>query len=201
MPPRKASPAKVVPSSGNSLADGDFIREHSRELRIFEGQLVWSGMTVDFGSPYQLPPPDHRCTHATTVRDSEGNAVLNAELAELKRQCPKWALRAAFHPRRGPTTSLFCIEHSGGSSAIQNAVREMLLSASPAIAGALIAEATNPDASPADRIKALNSVLDRAGIKVGVEVSPDVPAWQQLFRSWTEGGYVDAGTEGSPGGP
>lgn len=172
------------PDLRNSKADREFIKAHADQFLHKDGSLVWSGRAEDIGHPYQLPPPHLRCRAERPMRDDEGGAILDADLAPLIRRCPKWAM----------TGSDRCVEHAKGSKAVMDLVRERIASDANAYYAELRRIAFDREASDADRIKAINSMLDRGGLKAGVEVSADKDSWAELYHMITgEGGDGEGG--------
>jgi hypothetical protein len=197
MPPRKraakavsgvAKPTPIRSTARNTARDREFIADHAREFKVYEGQLVWSGRAEDIGSPFQLPPDDARCTHTVTRRDDEGKAILDADLQELKVRCPKWGMILG----DGRTTLHVCVDHAGGLSAVKLAAQERAAAAADAIMGSMVDMALDKNLAPADRIRAGEKVLDRAGIRGGIEVSPDIPGWQKVISDYMAAGGDDA---------
>jgi hypothetical protein len=171
MPPR---PRK------NRVRDTKFIADHASEMRFTaDGLLVWSGKSEDIGSEYQLPPDEQRCHKLSEIRDNDGQPVLGADMQPLVERCPRWVMRRAG----------MCVQCANGSAAVQNAVRERIVGAADAIVGSLLEIAFNDLVPSADRIRALNSLLDRTGIRPGIEVAPDVKGFQQVLQAMlAEGG-------------
>lgn len=137
-----------------------------------DGLLQWSGFTEDIGSPYQVPPDEKRCTYGRILHDDDGGPILDAVGAILKRRCDAWAMIG---------TGL-CIDHANGSAAVQNAARQRILAAADAVVGALTAIALDPEEKATDRIKALNSLLDRAGIRGGIEVNGEIKGFEKVLQ-------------------
>lgn len=163
------------PEKRNSEADQAFIDQHGKEMRVVDGRLVWEGKPLLAGIPWQLPPEPERCFSQRIAKDDDGNPILNGELEPLQLRCPKWRVTG------GP----FCLEHSGGSNTVQKLVREQLLS-SAAAAAARLADIALKTNDPGDALKAINSILDRVGIRPGVEIVTEVPAYQQILKEMFE---------------
>lgn len=160
------------PDLRNTKSDRDFINAHADQFLHRDGSLVWSGKSEDIGHPYQLPPPHLRCSAARTMRDDDGGQILDRELNPLQTRCPSWAMPGADR----------CVDHAKGSKAVMDEVRKRIAADANAFYGQLRAIALNADASDADRIKALNSLLDRGGLKAGIEVSADADSWSNLYK-------------------
>jgi len=161
---------------GNSAADKQFIKDAaaSRELKIWEGHLVWSGRSEDLLHPYQVPPDERRCRQLRFMRDDIGGQILDADHNPLKERCPKWAMIGAN----------ICVDHAKGRKAVMEEARDIIAGAAPALVTQLIRDALNDSAgaSASDRIKAINSLLDRFGLRGGIEVGPDMPAWREIME-------------------
>lgn len=191
-PPRKST-------RRNTQVDRDFIAGNKYNFRMMDGQLVYTGEPLDFGYPYQLPPDEFRCTFEVLVRDDEGNAVLDVDREELKRRCPKWGMQIA----NGRTLHL-CLEHvPRGAAGVQAAIKEMMLSASLAVTAAVIKDAKDPKTQPRDRVAIWREMMDRVGVRGGVEISADVALWERVLgemiaEEGSDGaGRQDPGAEGS----
>lgn len=141
-----------------------------------DGLLVWSGLSEDIGSSYQLPPDHLRCTKTRIMHDDDGGEILGKDMQPLRDRCPKWAILNAH----------MCIDHAQGSQAVQQAVKAKILTAADAIAGALISIAMDEKEKAADRIKAISTLLDRAGIRAGVEISGEIKGWQAVLKNLME---------------
>lgn len=159
----------------NSQEDKAFIERAAAQgdLRVWEGHLVWSQRTEDMLHPYQVPPDERRCRHMRQMRDDIGGQILDVDHEPLKQRCPNWAMLGAN----------ICVPHAKGSKAVMDEARLMIAGAAPALVGQLIKEAFSDSilSSPSDRIKAINSLLDRFGLRGGIEVGPDMPAWREIM--------------------
>jgi hypothetical protein len=155
----------------NTAADRDFIDAHPDQFLHSDGSLVWTGRATDIGHPYQLPPPHMRCTHTRIMHDDDGGAILDVDRNPLKDRCPKWSMMGADR----------CVDHAKGSKAVMDAVRERIVNDSNVFYQELRRIALDGNAADSDRIKALNSLLDRGGLKAGVEVSADEDSWGRLY--------------------
>lgn len=159
----------------NTASDKAFIDSAAagRELRVWEGHLVWSGRTEDLLHPYQVPDDARRCRHLRQMKDDLGQPILDVDHQPLKERCPNWAMLGAN----------ICVPHAKGSKAVMDEARMMIAGAAPALVGQLIKEAFSESiaSTPSDRIKAINSLLDRFGLRGGIEVGPDMPAWREIM--------------------
>lgn len=184
-------PPKAKGSRPNRKRDEEFIEDNFSQMRYHPdtGQLIWAGRSEDIGSQYTLPPDRLRCVRKTQVLDNDGRQVLDESHGPLMERCHRWAMRNAG----------LCTQCAGGNAAVQRAVRERIAGAADVIAGELIAMALNHTVEDATRLRALNSLLDRFGIRAGVELSPDVPGWTEVLKAMMDGDAdePDAGAEGS----
>lgn len=174
-------PTKAVPirsTRRNTARDREFIEDNKYHFKVYEGQLVWDGRAEDIGSPFVAAPDEKRCIHDTTRRDDEGKAILDKDLKELKIRCPKWGMILG----DGLGTLHLCAEHAGGVAGVRRAITERFAAAGDAIAGRLIRIALNEYTADGDAIRAIEKILDRIGVRGGVEVSPDVPGWQKVWQ-------------------
>lgn len=107
------------------------------------------------------------------MRDDIGGQILDVDGEPLKERCPNWAMLSA----------KLCVQHAKGSKAVMEQAREMISGAALALVGQLIKDALSEDLNhtPSDRIKAINSLLDRFGLRGGIEVGPDMPAWREIM--------------------
>lgn len=146
----------------------------------------YTGLPIDDGSFWQLPPEGRRCAGRAYIRDEEGRYIIGENKKPLMRPCANWAIK-------GGTV---CVSHGGGTGVIRRKAELRLLSAADSVIGALIQIALDQSNDAASRVKAINSVLDRAGVKAGQEITVTVPEWQRLLRDmWPTGG--DGGGEAS----
>lgn len=184
MPPRprgRQGADPDVPRPKNTQKDRDFITAQYGNFRHLDGKLVWSGRSADLGNPYQVAPDEYRCQRTRVMHDDEGGQILGVDRNPLKEQCPAWAMPGADR----------CVEHAEGSKAVMEKVRERIASDANVYYAQLRADALNPDNSASDRIKAINSLLDRGGLKAGVEISATEDSWAALQKLIT--GETDDG--------
>lgn len=170
--------------SKNSRRDQDWLFDmrDQGKLKVLEpdgddetpyGAMVqWDGNPDTEGSPYQIPGPTHGCKGHSYVRDGEGRYILDENNKRLTRPCGKW-------PIKGGSV---CNKHGGGTPAIIAAAKLRLLNAADAITGALVSVALDKNVPHKDRIAAMNSVLDRIGVKSGVDVTVEIKPWQDLLK-------------------
>jgi len=173
----RIGPGGRVGRPRNSQVDRKFIGEAARagEMRVDPelGLLVWSGRQDDIGHAGQMPPPERQCNKSRPVRDDDGNDVLDSDKKPLRRRCPKWAVR----------NGAMCPEHIGGLTGVQQAAREQAVASSQAAVAALVSLALDEKVHPRDRVAALNSVLDRAGVRGGIDVTVDSKPWQEMLKN------------------
>jgi len=170
----------------NSQADRDFIQDNRYDFRVQDDRLVYTGVPLDFGNPFQLPPDESRCTYSLPIKDDEGKAVLDANnnMAPLGRRCPNWGVRMA----HGRTLHL-CIEHvPAGAEGVRRAVKDLLLQASLALTGRMITNGLDPATPVRDQTAITNSTLDRIGVRAGVEISAEIKGYQKVFQDMMENG-------------
>lgn len=118
-----------------------------------------------------------RCNGWAFIRDQRGSYVIDVEWHRIRRPCLN-------PPMRGATV---CQTHGGLVPNVRAAALRRLAMASDTMADRLIklTAKTDEDGNPvdhADRIKALNSALDRAGIRAGVEVEINTPGYKKVLE-------------------
>jgi hypothetical protein len=199
---QRNSPPKVQ-TGGNGKADSAWIAEMEElgELHepnmdekpdnfYWEPILQWDYLQDDlnpeFFEFYRLPSNDpagpRKCTGTAYIRDRRGGYVIDAEWNRLTRQC-------IGRPGRGTTV---CQAHGAKIPTVKAAAVQRLAEASEMVAMRLIGltgyadEMLNP-IDHKDRIAASNSVLDRVGIKTGVEIEVITPGFKNVLdRMFTE---------------
>jgi len=191
MPPRRrhlsaAGGSDEPARPKNTQRDRDFIEQayNMGGLRHLDGRLVWSGRSADLGNPEQLAPDEYRCVRTRVLHDDEGGQILDADRQPLRERCPKWAMPGADR----------CVEHAEGSKAVMEKVRERIVADANIYYAQLRADALNPNNSAADRIKAINSLFDRGGLKAGVEFSATEDSWAALQKLITGEDESDGGS-------
>lgn len=113
-----------------------------------------------------------RCTGRSVIRDDHNMPILDADGARQFKPCLNWAAN---------DTDL-CGVHGGALQPTIAAAQRKLRYGAETLVDALWTIARDERETSSDRIKAINSYLDRAGIRAGVEVSLEVPVWQQRLR-------------------
>lgn len=182
---------------GNAKQDREWL-EQQVELGLIEdidpdetdipfGALKrFTGDLSDLGSHWVLPPEDKRCRGKSKVRDNEGRMIvveIDGETLPLVRPCAMPNILGAS----------VCVKHGGGTERVKNAAKMRLLAASDKLIGALISIGLNEELDAKARVAAINSALDRAGIKGITEIVVDTPKYrsmmEEMFGDW--GGVED----------
>lgn len=171
--------------NGNSAKDDAWIawmKEHGDLKPIdpdeegvpWPAMSQWSGDSEDEGNPWMAPPPNHerRCVGKAYVRDPDGNYIMDKNKQRIMRPCWNWAMKGA----------KVCVKHGGGVERVRRGAMERLVSALDATTGELIKMALSDDVEDKVKVQAINSILDRAGVKGGIEVDVKVPGWQDAIR-------------------
>jgi hypothetical protein len=139
----------------------------------FEAMVRYNGDPDVQGSPFFTPPEGQRCKGTAFVRDGTGSYIMATNGKRLRRPCNRW-------PVRGGTG--VCLVHGGGTQKAIAMAKMRLLSAADAVTGSLIKIALDEKMEPKVRVAACNSILDRVGVKAGVDVSVEVKPWQDLLN-------------------
>lgn len=143
----------------------------------FPAKIRWDGDNDDDDSPWKVPPPGKRCVGRAYVRDADGDYIIDRNNVRLTRPCWKW-------PIRGATV---CLTHGGGVARVRRSAIERMASALDAVTGAMIEIALDEDAADKDRISAINSIMDRTGVRGGVEVDIKDPGYLKVLGDMFEG--------------
>lgn len=182
---------------GNTKIDQEWVREHEQEFSLipdldevpFGARQQWSGKAADIGSMLQIPNPENKCIGRAFIRDGEGRRIIDADGLVLTRPCSKWRMRG----------SLVCTHHGGLTDGGLAIAKRRLQESADSVVGRLIKIALSKKTLDGEAIKAINSILDRAGIRVGSDIQVDTPAWQgMLSELFLEGGKNDGETVGGP---
>lgn len=131
----------------------------------------WLGMQEDLDAE-DFPLPPNPCNGRAYVRDRDGRYVIDSDNSVLTRPCLRDAIQG------GPV----CYNHGGAITTTKRAARSRLEGTSDLVVERLLAIAMDPNADLKVVVQACNSLLDRAGIKTGVEVDVNVPGWQQVLQ-------------------
>lgn len=164
---------------GNTLLDQAWVREHEQEFTLisdldevpFGARLQWDGSANDVGSSFVIPTPERRCVGRAYIRDAEGRRIIDKDGLVLTRPCVKWRMKG----------SLVCTHHGGLTDGGLAVAKRRLQESADSVVGRLVAIALNGDTLDGDAIKAINSILDRAGIRAGSEVEVNTPVWQEML--------------------
>lgn len=146
------------------------LKEQAEDIP-FPAKHKWDGDSDDDDSPWKIPPPGRRCRGKAYVRDADGDYVLDRNNIRLTRPC--WR-----HPMKGMTV---CLVHGGGVVRVRRSAIERMASSLDAITGALVKIALNEQVSDKDRISAINSIMDRVGVRGGVEVDLKDPGYLKVL--------------------
>lgn len=181
--------------SGNSPKDENWIawmEEHGGLLPIdpdeeglaWPAMSEWDGDANNEGNPWMIPPPHNSCRGKAYVRDGDGNYIIDkASKTRIMRPCWNW-------PMKGSTV---CLYHGGGPERVRKKAMERLLSGVDAATGELLKVALNPDTEDKVKVQAINSILDRAGLRGGVDITVDaVPEWQKMLKDMFDGKQAQA---------
>lgn len=185
---------------GHNKVDQRFFEEYGDQLEVLDApeDLPWaarmefSGNVEELGSIFALPRPEARCVGSAWVRDADGNYVTHTiedpdnpgstKRVRLQRPCGNWRIRGG----------KVCYKHGGSVTRVKEAAQIRLLCAADAAAGALVAIALDPAADGKTRVMAINSLLDRVGIRAGIELSADTKGFEKLLQGWLANGLSDA---------
>lgn len=145
----------------------------------FGVKLQWTGKAEDWGSSFQIPTLENRCAGRAYVRDEEGRRIIDTEGNILTRPCSKWRMRG----------STVCTHHGGLTDGGIQAAKVRLAEAGDLAVGRLIKIIDNELTLDADRIRAINSLLDRVGVAGGQTVTIETPEWQRMLKDmWDDQG-------------
>lgn len=193
-PPRTALPTKKI-TGGNGKADAAWLAEMIAAGEIHAPNMAekpdnyywdpiyqWDGLVDDvnpeFFEFFRVPSKEVRkCNGTAYIRDERGGYVIDAEWNRLTRQC-------IGRPARGADV---CYSHGAQVPAVKAAAVRRLAEASEIVAMRLIGMTAANDeiGTPIDhkdRISASNSVLDRVGIKAGMDVQITAPGFQRVLE-------------------
>lgn len=187
---------------GNIEADDGFLewmKDHGGLVVIdsdklglpFSCKTMWTKEEDDH-SPWKIPPGEGRCTGKAYVRTIDGEYVVDAKKERIMRPCYNWPIRGA----------QVCVYHGGGFPRVRQAAHERLLGALDLVTRELVEMALSPATEQKVKVQAINSVLDRAGLKAGIEVEVKAPGYEDVLRGLFErpGSVDDEDDEGAPDG-
>lgn len=192
-PARDPSKRKIDGKYRNTDADQAWIEANADRLEVIDDEdlvrtdarMRFTGDTSQIGSMFVLPDEKQRCVGTAYVRDDEGKKILGKDDLPLRRPCSHW-------PMKGTSV---CVVHGGGVPSVKQAALNRLISGLDAASGELVRLATSEDVEDAVKVRAIGSLMDRVGLRAGVEVSIEVPAWQQMMRDWVNEGNDDSDDE------
>lgn len=145
---------------------------------LYEFQYQWDGyaseVDQDWFEAYRRG--DRKCTGTSYIRDESGMYIADNDWQRLTRPCLSF-------PAKGGTV---CHAHGAKIPVVQAAAQRRLAEASEVVALRLVGltkvrDEENVRIRPQDRIAAAASVLDRAGVKGGVEVDVKATGFQQVL--------------------
>jgi hypothetical protein len=171
---------------GNTKLDQAWMLAHASELTPIDadeeevpfgaGQR-WNGVAPSLAGEFMVgDDEDKPCTGRAYVRDFTGRKILDANGVLLTRPCAK-------RPIKGGVS---CASHGGLTPQSLAAAKARLLGAADAVVARLISIALGRETLDADAIKAINSILDRAGIRAGTEIDLKTPEWQDMLKEMFE---------------
>jgi hypothetical protein len=194
--PPRPGPKKI--SGGNSICDREWIADMLADgsLRTIEpddrpaGFLYdvlyrWDGNADDINPEFfefyrplrGVSERPRQCNGTAYIRDHRGGYVVDAEWIRIRRLC-------LGRPARGTNV---CHAHGASIPQVKAAAQRALAEAAEIVALRLVgltdmADERNEAIAHKDRISAANSVLDRAGIKGGVEVEISTPGFKRVLE-------------------
>jgi len=189
---------KQKTKKGNIPADDEFIEWMQDRVALevldpadeeyslpFAAKLRFKGLKDDDDSPWKIPPPGKRCNGKAYVRDVDGDYIVDMKDERIMRPCYNW-------PMKGMTVCLF---HGGGVRRVKKAAVERLVSALDAASGALIKIALDERIDAKVRVQAINSIMDRVGVRGGTEVDIKDPGYLDVLRDMFKAGAKNPGDE------
>lgn len=147
---------------------------------LYEVNWMWNGyaeeVNADFFESFLRYPNGARCNGTSYIRDPSGMYIVDLEWIRLTRPCLR-------HPSRGTTV---CTAHGARIPAVVSAAKQRLAEAADVVSTRLIQMTDVRDEEkvrirPQDRITAMGQVLDRAGVKGGVEVEINASGFQGVL--------------------
>lgn len=145
---------------------------------LYDINYQWTGYADEVNVEFFLAfaRGERRCTGTAYIRDASGQYIVDAEWERLTRPC----LRS---PGKG---TVVCTSHGSKIPQVRAAAERRLAEAADVVAARLInltdvADEHRLPIDPSVRVKAANSVLDRAGIKGGVDVEVQLPGYKKAL--------------------
>lgn len=192
---RARSGAKKT-TGGNTIPDRAWIEELTAAGEIGEPdwgtkppefindvQLQWSGyadeVNEEFFESFRRGGAEARkCNGTAYVRDERGGYVIDIEWNRIRRPCLS-------RPARGAEV---CHAHGAKIPQVKAAAERVLAEAAEIVALRLVGLTGTHDEIMEKidhkvRLAAMNSVLDRAGIKGGVTVEVELPGYKKVLNS------------------
>lgn len=112
-----------------------------------------------------------RCSGRSVIRDDHNTPILDKDGARRYKPCKNWAANG----------TKWCQKHGGQFPSTIAAAQRRLQHGTDDLVEILERIARNENETASDRIKAINSYLDRAGIRAGAVISVEAPRWQQML--------------------
>lgn len=166
--------------------------DHPEELP-YAARLVFTGDEREAGSLFVRPSPERQCTGTAWVRDSHGDYVMKRDadgvLSRMQRPCGNWRMLGA----------VVCHKHGGSAPLVKEAAQIRLLCAADAVSGELISIAMDRSQDGKVRVMAINSLLDRVGIKTGLDINIEPKGFETLLKKWMDNGLEDAAEAANSG--
>lgn len=194
---KRGVPIPKTKAYGNSIGDRAWVEEMYAAGEVLEPDweakpddfmddvlYQWTGLAEDLDAGYFEHYRHHasassgkRCNGTAYVRDQRGGYVIDCEWHRIRRPCLN-------PPMRGASV---CQTHGGLVPNVREAAAKRLAMASDVIAKRLVrlTGTTDENQNPiehGDRIKAINSALDRAGIRAGVEIEVNTPGYRKVLE-------------------
>lgn len=191
----RAGPKKTT--GGNIRADREWLEElmeageitrvepDDRPKDVLDDVIYqWSGFADEidenfflwYRRPLKATGEIRRCSGEAYIRDERGGYILDAEWHRIRRPC-------LANPSTGATV---CQSHGGRIPAVRAKAQRVITEASEVVALRLVGLTATKDEDGDTiehkvRLAAANSVLDRAGIKGGVEIEVTLPGYKKIM--------------------
>jgi hypothetical protein len=188
---KRAREGPKVTSGGNTQPDAAWIEavmaagelhtpdESTRpESFLYDTIYQWDGyadeVNIDFFESFRRGGAESRkCNGTAYIRDMRGGYIVDAEWERLRRPC-------LARPARG---TVVCHSHGAKIPQVVASAKRVLAEASEIVALRLVGmTAERFDGDEKVRLGAINSVLDRAGVKAGVEVEITTPGYKKVLE-------------------
>lgn len=188
--PKRMKPQKTkVTSNGNVACDRAWIDEMADaivELDAPPPGCFWDvkyqfqgyadEVNPEFFDAHRRTSSKRQCVGIAYIRDERGGYIIDLDGDRLQRPCLKAPIYGAS----------VCTSHGGQLDATKEAAQRLLVDASEkAITTLIVLTGPYDDKGEVieagDRIKAANSVLDRAGIKGGTTVEVQLPGYKRVM--------------------